>query len=1690
MRNAQRKTRLGTLLPLMLVLLLLLPLTAFADGEGEESGGLSDLSLYQRASEVTREFGTKLAPGSKSNLGMIEGQGSSKLTAGNAGGMLGYADILSDDKGVIGWLMSSYTNASATITYDQLQNVLPAKGYTDSDGNSTNPFYQYAGYGEALTKTGLIATVREGNFVDIGRTLASGLMIVAYLLANVAPFIFAMGLFILDALNPFKLFGTALTGLSTSKLGLIAPVAEYVSSIYETIQDLSVAVILPMMLIITVLGILVWRKSVVKTAGRYWLRVFMLFAGLPLIGATYTGTISQLNDDVKVGASYANYLVLSSYVDFEDWVKYSRLAPAGGASIQNPQTTDSEGNENMTLANRALVLAINGGPANNGTARALADQYGATSAVDGIFKEGGDRKAAEKEVSDQTAKSFRRTFGILFSHMTNARYTGSQYDGEVAGQIQKIRANNGKSTDEDIVKMFSLSASDNRTWQDKLAFGDGDEPWLKPINWDDSKGLFTHGKAGVGDDAGIFKFGEYTYNIYNGGSLEGTGVAFSTDSSYTEPTKGSKPLAPISSKASNSVGGLSPLAMYNFLNTTFSDTGLTVYSPSKSSSDLSRDAYASVSFAGSGISTMMRWAENMVVMLSLAILSIAYGIMMVMAAVRTLPRILSGVFGTALGSIAYTTKLLISVGVLLVQIIATVFMYLLSQDIVMTILLNFNQLSSKAETYFAGAATALEFVRSLMVIIVTAAVTLFLIKNMQTLREMLEEVTSSSINRLMSGLDTATGGKGLALADSTGGRVGQDGKLTGAAKEADNGIFGSLGEAAGIEAKKGRLAEERGLGKRSFGEGLKATLGTAANLQKAKAKDGMTGLLGIDGEAHKRELEAEAAATKAIGDGDLTAMGRQAEKDYNESRGEGSNEDVDVNDVGQAIDGSGDVVRGDDGTAFDATGASISAHEPLATTFGKPMTNDDGVLLDKAGNAYLDEAGNPLRMDKNGKLVDDDGNHVEVGEDGILRALPEGAKAVSAAKAAKNLDAARFNAEDFAQMRAAQGASHYGIDKDGNVLNKKGEPLETKAGAAGLDADGFLVDGNGDKLSAREFADAVDDKAFETVRDPQTGQPVLKHKGDGAMRSGALLTPDASKDPLALAKQANAAQITAQEAAAQVQNLKDSGAKGYVVQQAERYAAKTAEVATGMQEAFESSLSSDGPVASNITRDHVDGVNRMVEAKQNTFASAQQELNQMKEAGAPAEQVRRQQDRVNDARSDMISSQGQASDMSVAYATGRSPQTVGKARNKLEKAEAAFAAGAVALATAQAGGSKEAIATQQAKMQNATNLLASAQSQYRDVQQAPKGSVADIKKAEARIETLGQAVNQQDQHVNALAQSNAPRQQQVQAQAKARMLQRQFNGAKDQLTALQAPKVANTNVIPSATPASSVGQGFAALASSGISTYADYKQGVASATQSVKSSQQQLKQAKDQLAAFKNANRPPEVVQQARATVKAAQQQVSANQERLAHLQNNAHGLLKSQASFQPPIASKPLKQHGGAILGQMVQLHQAERLVESYGKKAEAGTLTTKERKAWNVLKKQSSTMKHELRNAGIKQEALASSQSLGEGIRHMNQSWNDFVSGNANPTPPRGGGSSGNRSNGNTGNRNPNPNPRPERSRNANPNPQGNRNNANPRPEREPRRPDAERSSGSRRNNANPNPQRGQGQGRNNRSNTRKPK
>lgn len=1428
--GAKLRMWLFPLMAVLLTLLLWIPQGTAAD--------VSDMSLYERASEVTRQFSSALAPGADAEALNLANPGSdgAKITAGNAGGLLGYAEVLEDDVGVVGWLMNEFTSSSVNISYNQLENLIPASA--DIDSGKANPFFQYAGYGEALTEMGLVNTTREGSMGALGSALFTGILLLVYLAATAAPFIFKASLFLLVELNPFKLFMSVIEGTGNMELGILSEVADYVGGIYMVVQELSITILFPMLLALTAISVLMFRNSsAMKKFARYGVRVFMLFAGLPLIGATYTGVVEGLDSEVETGADYANYLILSSYVDFEGWVRETRLAPPGdvsGLAIKNPRTASDQSVERMGLSDRSLVLNINGNRAGSDVALAMSEKYESSTDISEILSVGGDTvNINDGAPSDEDSEgTYTEVMNLLQRHMGNTLYTSAQYDGEVSGQIQKIRARANNETDGPIIQMFSLTSNENRTWGERIGFGsDVNTKYQEPIEWKDAAGLFTPGAA----EEERFQFGNYAYNIYNAGSLTTNGSAYYAPSVRTDSDNG---LKPIGNDTVHVVGGLSPLAMYNFLNTTFSDSGLTVFSPKDSSSDIVRDSYTSVAFAGSGVSQWVRYLENVVVMLSLAALSIMYGFMMLTAAIRNIPRILTSVFGTALGSIAFATKLLISTAVMIIQVIGMIFLYTLSENIIMTLLLNFNSVTSTVSSYFGAGTVALEFTRGAMVIGITLIVTIFLIKNMNVFREMMEEVVSNSINRVMGVLDTSTGGQGLDVAKTSGGRIGRDGNLTDDARKQGTllgggltgGVADLMGQAHDIEARREQAEQERNGGKMLNEDGTKQTarqrlanrLETGSDLAGARSKDMAKSLLGIKGKSQDRESDAKMRVINAIPV--KSAMKAPGDDSENESHKETGSPNTPTTSNGQKLDEHGNVVRDEHGNALDVNNQPISSNAPVGKAAGvvpAALLDSEGRMTDANGEVYTDENGQAFRQDAKGQLVNDDGEHVALDKDGVLKPLAmvpasEG-RPVSALREAQKLDNMRFDADGYAAMQESQEASHYGLDHDGHVVDANGQPLMARTAngvsPVTMNAQGIITDKDGNQINKDDLVGNVDARGFEEDIDDETGATVMRHKGDAAMKpiaSAAVATAGANS-MTGLAKQANKANARAQQANARVAALRANGASPYAINQAERYAHQAKNQAQKMDAAYSGALKDAGQSRSSstamrepVSQAQVEGASRYATRAQSSLAAEQQQLSALQASNAPKQTIAKQARKVEASRAEAQRANQVANDTHVAHQSNRPFGEVHQASTVQQQAEQRFSQSQQAYDKAVQGGASAAVVRKREKaMQQASAELSSARRNVARVSQPPAGTWSEIDqatvahteaqqqhaKAQSRVEQLQkqgspeavstaqateqqagrrvqqarQTVQQAQQRMQQLTQTNAPRSEVVQA---------------------------------------------------------------------------------------------------------------------------------------------------------------------------------------------------------------------------------------------------------------------------------------------------------------------------------------
>lgn len=834
--NWKKRTLLFSLVATLLLLFTgLSPGVVHADGEDEEG---SDYSFYMKASQLSEAFEQEVSPQSAtdSNAGssLLMNSNNRRIKTGQAGGLLGYSESTSDQKGVYGWLHSELSTNSASYNYSQLRKI--SSRNANGDLEETGVLVSYAYYGKTLSDLGFDNTASSG--ASIGRLIAGSFLYLVYIIASIAPMFFVWGIKLIKLLNPFQLVGAAFAGLSNAQVpGFLGTTIEYVSKIYKALENMSTFVILPVMIGVTVFSIFMFRRtSASKKLVRLAVRALMMFGGVAIIGSTFTGLLDKLDDMTSSGTQYADFVVLSSFVDFESWAQNTRLAlPSSGSygALGNTFKSTSEGESSMSKSRQSTALLINAMANNDGTLLNMYKSMDASSAFN-VFDEANDSIGSGGGKYNKT-KQLKAT-SILVSYLKGELYYSSAYEGYA-------KADYGNDNVDSVVSMF-----------EKL-------PTVLSGKSKDKIGLLGGVNSGIDSNT-------KDSSIYSAGSLGRTGNNVN-GFFQSAPLEGNTLVPTVGSGAS--AGGLTPMSMYNYLNTKFGSTNLVVYSPVKSSSSYVKESHRSVNFVGgTGALMFIGYLETAVVLIFLATISLIYAFGLIQVAFGSIARILPGIFGSAVGSIGFITKLLVSVVVLLVEIIGTVLLYGITQYLSISVMVNLNTIFQYDKLSIS--ASMMEAVKSIIVIVIMILLMYISFKNRTKFVKAMEETVTNIITKLMGALDSNIN-EGNALGNNS--EAIKSGVQSGTGQNKENNGTGVkdlyTASKANME-KRDRLGQMQGnapMSKTDKAVGMASTMGRMAG---AKSKDTAAEMFGIKGHALDTEMAMEDMKMSALENDTRSAM--------------------------------------------------------------------------------------------------------------------------------------------------------------------------------------------------------------------------------------------------------------------------------------------------------------------------------------------------------------------------------------------------------------------------------------------------------------------------------------------------------------------------------------------------------------------------------------------------------------------------------------------------------------------------------------------------------------------------------------------------------------------------------------------------------------------------------------------------
>lgn len=656
----------------------------------------------------------------------------SPLKAGNAGGLLGYPDEANCGGVVWDWLASRSTTASVTYSYSSLIaiNELDSSTEVSEDGTAAigNPLSVYAYYGYLLNVIGLDHSGTDSGgflgFLDgIIRSIGGGMLGLMYQLSNMMNALFGYLTQILQFLNPFTFFGDVFTATSSSIMGVDTsgsttggsdPIESSEDPTVEGLLDAGTPVNkLPSLLnmgyvgeVLTMLRtnwvwtlliplffiILLWNLLVAKNKNKsleikkFLWRVFTMTLLIALIGGTYTQVLMILGRAYGT-VSPATKVIMSTYFDFQSWVEDAHMhIPAGeGMTSTNNfyMSVDGEPRNQTVLSVRSTALQLNlyslkksmGDDADWAATAADTDSISVNqTTVDW-------NQSMRSNDFDVSAESSEWVSDLLSRYGSKAKYQASDWE----AYYKNAYLDYSNSDDED---------SAGRSLANIIQHTDDALDWKKI---DDNE--LTPGKQLITNDGSAsFETSGETYYYNNSPNLWNVATAYVGTRSVVVGDDGELDMtgAPTGYLGYLSKNGfyiypsnnclLSPMAIYNYLNTSFTSTGLVVYNPELSSNAYSREFHYSVNLVGDDSLGFLYGLNAMVLMGCLTVLSLFYFLAAIFASVRRTMHLVITMPLASMGSLRFAAKLIYHAIMLVAEIVVTMLLYSVVTDLLVSMM--------------------------------------------------------------------------------------------------------------------------------------------------------------------------------------------------------------------------------------------------------------------------------------------------------------------------------------------------------------------------------------------------------------------------------------------------------------------------------------------------------------------------------------------------------------------------------------------------------------------------------------------------------------------------------------------------------------------------------------------------------------------------------------------------------------------------------------------------------------------------------------------------------------------------------------------------------------------------------------------------------------------------------------------
>lgn len=919
-------------------------MVARAASNTDISTGGADYSYY-RMSQAGAEFFIETMSSRDFTVFETIGYKSKDNRIANVGGLLGYVDpdssTLSGSAGIVSKNVTVYNSEFLEGLYQSYGNGAPS--YV-----GTSVLIEYQAFGQLLNDLGIDEITFGGAAEDGGTRLiiswAYRLLYLASIMLNV---FFNLVFTLLGYANPFRLFegvadsmptdasintvveGNAIGGdVITSVNDGIKVVKEFISSFYDALHGMSLFVILPISLAITLFMLLVWKqgKGIVGTLKNYLIRLTFVVIGLPLLFACYSTVIDLMGTFTVAENSVSTKVVMSTFCNFEEWAKanlsttflYTDSAIGSLTDNRDSGMVDASSAEKI----RALCANI------NGNVYKSTENNNAAFKVENTIAQYHTTLLNPNNTSDSAAKSetIRNVMGLLEQYGNGSLFTSGDYAmyRESGSDPYNVGFYNVNQHRDDHIALSTISIHKAGFDPDKIVqFHEQYGAKVVDKTAEEMKNMVTARFKNSTEYPSIWNDGTLSTNDVNVNGSDGTGDELTLH-------------------VNNGGGHLSTMSMYNFLNSNFENGSISVYAPSLSSDEAALCNHYSVTCAGKGLLEWIYVLDGLVLLASITIIGYCYGASMLFsnfkAIFKLVPNVLTGMIGSMrgiAGAVILTFALIIEIiGTCLVYCIANEFLFLIYQlvEIPLSKLMEVVTFGAANHAILSVTANISPILLGVVSIYVIWQFICYALKWRYAIVQATTEAATAMVNKF---LGTAVSAPNLSTSAATMGE-----KVLGAASVATGlGMAASKMDKTGeLEGYKNSFAEALGIETKPEGEGTAGTGDVSADSANKDGRISENNPYGVKGgslsaaeaataEKNSEELNASVkdmeAVIKDAGGGSAVSDSVEAEINNDSTKNENKNYDLAGADEGASADDTADDTEapaGGDDTKELATG--------------------------------------------------------------------------------------------------------------------------------------------------------------------------------------------------------------------------------------------------------------------------------------------------------------------------------------------------------------------------------------------------------------------------------------------------------------------------------------------------------------------------------------------------------------------------------------------------------------------------------------------------------------------------------------------------------------------------------------------------------------------------------------------------